>query len=270
MLIWLYIGLFMIHIFQKVCCTAFLLILLISGFKEAYAQKSDNPPSSPELVAIAMFKTAGVKPDFKLWASKQPAFKIQPVTQVAPYLERETTRLEKVWDKYNLEDDILYVGVKVEVGLEVREKKDKQYEYLMRVALPPKSVLYFPVIYQDYNIALIPQNLNPMFTESIHKEQYDYMLQNFGGITGNAWLNVGLKPLKAYLDKPQMVDRVNAWAFFLNTASLNLFSETSGTQLWAQIADWYVSPKAKELNGLYNNRLKLKQEHSDQIDALTP
>ncbi len=208
--------------------------------------------SSNEDVAIAFFKTAGVKPDFTKWAKESREYKITAPTRVDDYLYKESQRLMRRWKEYDPETSLIRVGATVSVVLEHLADKEGGEFFRMTISFDKGDVTYFPYEFQEYKFAVVPQKIETLLRQNISREQYDLITTDFKGETaGSAKMELQLKPVQSYMQQPYMLDGVEQWMMLTDPVTLALKSPRSGAALWTYGAEWYVSPVTREVQDLY-------------------
>ena len=229
-----------------------LLCLAVSIFPGIGAAQMTEKTSNEEDVAIAFFKTSGTNPDFEKWAKGHKDYARQSVVEAPDFVYREEQRLMKLFRKYNPQEDVLTIGTTVTVNLKAVNEKDGSESFWMYLNFTDEAVTYFPFKFQDYKIAVIPQKIDTLLIQPLQKEQYLMMRADFKDKSvGPAKMYLGLKPVKAYVHQPYKIDNNDQWALLTDIATMALHSANTGSSMWYYTADWYVSPKADILRGIY-------------------
>lgn len=234
----------------------FLLAALVCGMLflatgTAHAQK-EQAVSSAEDVAIAFFKAGASNPDFDSWAKASRDYKTAAPTRAEEALFNEKQRLFKKWRAYNPDENVLTVAGSVQVELKAITTKDGNDQYWMYMSFPHGDVTYFPYKFLDYEFALIPQQIETMMIQPLQKEQYEHFLHSFNGTKSrDALLSVQLKPVRAYMQQPYMIDNKEQWVLLCDVATMALSTAKTGHPVWTYGADWYVSPVTQELRDLF-------------------
>lgn len=239
----------------------------LSSATPAHAQIIDRP-STAEDVAIAFFKTADTHPDFDQWARRTKNFKIQSPVRAPVYLQQEKERLNRVWNKYDPGNATLTVQVKVDVEIETRpDTNGDGPEFWIYINLKQPFPVYFAYNFQEDNFVLLPRDVEERLVQKISAQQFEHIKTDMkGSLKGLAWLTLGLKPYKAYTDKPIEIDAHQAWPLITDIVNLSLASSKTGSPYWYYAADWYVTPKSRELNTLYD----VRREKLEQNQTLSP
>ena len=250
----------MVFKFKKILLTTFLAATLLIHPQIACAQ-FEGKVSSNEDVAMAFFKTGNTKPDFELWARNSKNYKVQPPTHALRYIEDEKQRLIKAWQKYDPESNTIILQTKVDIELEIRKDENStEPAYWVYISLPQRPPLYFPYFYQNYLFAVIPLDIERLMVQKITRSQFDLIKNDFkDAVHGQAWLRLGLKPKIAHMDQPYDIDGQERWVLMADVVNMALTSRQTGSPYWYYVADWYVTPKARELNGLY-------EEHREKVE----
>jgi len=217
----------------------------------AIAQQNDGSASAED-VAIAFFKAAGENPDFDLWAKNTRDYKRAAPAQANEILDKEKQRLMVKWREYKSAENVLDIRGNVSVELKSTLEKDGTQHYWMYLSFEAGDITYFPFEFQDYKFAVIPQQIETLMIQEIREEQLNLIRNDFGGaMSGNAYLYLQLKPVKAYMQQPYVIDDTEQWALLCDIATLSLVSTKKAGALWNYGADWYVSPATETLRDLY-------------------
>ena len=235
-----------LYFFTLVLCA------LVMASVQSFAAR-DEDSATGEDVAIAFFKTGETNPDFDLWAKNSKDYKVSSPARANEVLFIEKQRLIKKWKAFNLEESVLEIRGNVTVDLKVVVDKDAVEQYWMYVTFKEGGVTYFPYKFQNYLFAVIPQQIETLTIQPLQKEQYDLLHNDFKGKTGTAQLSLQLKPVKAYMQQPYMIDDKEQWALLCDIATMSLYSRTTRQILWNYGAEWYVSPVTEELRDLYQS-----------------
>lgn len=229
------------------------LIVFTAAFQASLAYAQTKDASTSEEVAIAFFKTADTNPDFDLWAKNTGEYKRRSATRAEEFLYDEKQRLMKEWKEYNPDEALLTVKANVNLELKaVADKNGNEHDW-MYITFVDGHITYFPYVFQDYKIAVIPQKIESLMIQPITAEQYKMISTDFGNQqTGSALIHMSLKPTKAYIHQPYDIDGTQQWALLTDIVSMALTSSKTAAPYWNYGAAWYVSPKSKELRDLYS------------------
>ncbi len=231
---------------------ALLLILSFGAFPGKAGAQMEAEASTGEEVALAFFYTAKTNPDFELWAKNAKEYKRRSATRAKDFIYEESQRLMRAWQDYDADRDLITVKVPVNIDLKTALEKDGEQTYWMYMSLDEKGVTYFPFKHMDYNIAVIPQMIENLMIQKITEQQFAMMQEDLKRPQGGtASLLLQLKPAKAYINQPYMIDNVEQWVLLSDIVSMTLRSAKDGAIFWNYGADWYVAPRANELRDLY-------------------
>jgi len=233
--------------------TLLLLFFFLMGTGMTAGAQGIAEPSKGEDVAIAFFKTANTRPDFALWAKGAPKYKTVAPARADMFLEDEQQRLIKRWQEYNPDNDFIDIRADVAIELKITVDENGNESYWMYMSFKTDGITYFPYTFMDYKFAVIPQKIETLMIQKLEEQQFRLIFEEFKNkMTGGAYLYLQLKPVKAYINQPYMIDGAEQWALLCDVAGLALKSYYKKTPLWHYSADWYISPVNKELQGLYN------------------
>ena len=239
----------MISILLPRATLAFLLVSMLCTPAMAQVKRTD---ASAEDIAIAFFKTAETNPDFDLWAGNTSKYKsAAPARGKATFVE-EKQRLIRLWNEFDPKLDTIDILTTVNVELKATTDEKGTDHYALAFDFSRDDSIYFPYSYQDYKFAVIPQMMDKMLVQPLPKAQYEMIRQKIGS-NGKAVLFFQLKPVKAYIQQPYMIDNMEQWMFLCDIVSLSLKTPRDGAILWSYGADWYVAPETEKLRDLYKS-----------------
>jgi hypothetical protein len=237
-----------------------LLFLGLMAPATIFAQTQEKT-STGEEVAIAFFKAGGVSPDFIKWAKKSKSYNTVQKAREAAYFEKETRRLNGLWQNYNPATDMIVVKTSVFIALNMSVDEKDKAAHSMTLAFDKGAADYFPFQFQDYMIAVIPQHLNTLMQQPLQKAQYDLMHSSFGDKTaGHGTLYLMLKAIKADTSRPYSMDDHEQWMFVTDVAGLSLKTQ-QGSPLWNYSAPWYITPTSQDVRNLFT--MQERQERAD-------
>lgn len=229
-----------------------LLLAAIVCMMPVMAHAQSQNASTAEDVAIAFFKTGDTNPDFDLWAKSSRDYKVAPPVRADEVLFNEKQRLMKKWQDYDTREGVLNVESMVSVELKTVQRKDGSEEYWMYILLPQKDAVYFPFKFYKYDFAVIPQQIESLMIQPLQRDQYMMIRNSLPDTRGaSAYISLQLKPEKAYIQQPYVIDNREQWALMCEVATMSLQSMKSRQAMWNYSADWYVSPVTEELRDLY-------------------
>ncbi len=204
----------------------------------AMAQVAPQTATSED-IAIAFFKTANTNPDFDLWATANPRYRITAPARAKYFIEDEKKRLMEKWRDYDAKTDFVEIYAPVSVELKKTVDNSGDEKYWMYMSFGKDNVTYFPYKFLEYQFAVIPHAIETMMIQPLQKDQFTMMVDDFkGAMHGPAKLYLQLKPSKAYINQPYMIDGEEQWAMLTDIAGLLLKSRRSGMTLWHYSADW--------------------------------
>lgn len=222
--------------------------MVVCAVQPAHSQVA----ATGEDVAIAFFKTGETNPDFDMWAKSSRDYRVAPPVRADEVLHTEKQRLMQKWRDYDTKESVLNITAMVSVELKTITNKDGSEQYWMYIVFPQGEVTYFPYKYLKYDLAVIPQQIESLMIQPLPKDQYMMIRTNLGDTTGaNAYLSMQLKPTKAYLQQPYIIDNKEQWALMCDVATMSLLSYKTKQVMWTYSADWYVSPVTQQLRDLY-------------------
>ena len=239
-----------------------LLIFFTASFLAAppiQASQNALAPSSAEDVAIAFYKTAGTRPDFKQWAKKTDEFKTKSVTETQNYIEKENQRLLKKWIQFDNTDSIININFSAKAVIKALplENPESSPIYNFHIIIPDAQKTYFPYVFQEIPIAVIAQDFEQLLNHKIEETQSLFILENMSiNREEPVNINISIKPQKSYTDKPERINGIDQWILMGQITSMRVVATKSSETLLYYGAPWYTSPAGKELQNVYNKRLE--------------
>ncbi len=207
-----------------------------------------------EDVAIAFFKTGDTTPDFDKWARNSKEYKVAAPAMAREIFFNEKQRLIGKWRAFDPADGVINVSGRVRVEVTVEVNKEGYEQHWMYLTFENHDVAYFPYKYLDYDIAVIPQQIETLLIQPLTKDQYELIRADMRGMPkGWAYLQLQLRPVKSYIHQPYEIDGKQQWALLCDVATMSLVSQRSRSSMWNYGADWYVSPVTDQLRDLYQN-----------------
>lgn len=244
--------------FKPLFSLLFILMLTV-GSNAAHAQLD---VSSAEDVAFVFFKTAGSPPDFDKWAKETKEYKVAAPAFAANVANKEKQRLMRRWQDIEQRAPSLETRMDVPVVLHHEISQEGAEHFWMSIKLPENDIFYFPYSFHEYSFAVMPEGLEKVKLQPLQKAQYELMLSAFDNqLQGNAALYVLMYPVKAYMDQPYEIHGKEQWALITRVAALSLKATRTQASLWDYSAPWYLSPKEREVRGLY------EEENSQAADT---
>ncbi len=215
-----------------------LLVLCLISCSAAVFAQSLSPRitlASAEDVAIAFYKTAGIKPAFTNWIKPQ-----EPYISTAPFLRpgvlaEEKARLEKRYDDFDPASDTLAVRINTQAVLNERDGMP-----FLTFVFPGQEAGFFPFPFLEHHFALIPSNPEKLSGAALQTTETAF-LRNALKQGRSYTLIVELAPQKADISQLHDVDGVKYWAFTVNIIVRSLWDET-GALLWEETENVRLLP----------------------------
>jgi len=247
-------------------CLCSLLIVLF-GFIPTNAKATPLNQSLPasvstgEQIAMALFKYGGGTPNFISWAKGTEKYKYVPLPRQNEYIIDEVKRLEEEWTDFEKRVPTLYIRTKILASLHTNRTGENNTLHTLQLSFEDGSQSFFPVVFQGYKIALIPDNLKSSFTQELSEDMFVKLYDAFGQkyeLSTNLW--VELKPFKGYLDAPQPLNGDDRWVLMAKIVGLSLENpRTVKESIWDYSADWYISPSRKGVLNMYQQQQVLQE-----------
>jgi len=239
--------------FFKVKFALLLLALLFCGaIKLGYAQNIIKFASSED-IAIAFYKSGGKIPNFERWVKETAPYNLTPWARRAEMMQQEKSRLQLAYRNFNPEKDFLNIRTFVLLKPEEQIDAKGQKTYSMTMTFSEAAeALYFPYEWLGERIVVMPHKLDKLMTTSLSAAQYDLIQRALPSSAKNTMI-VQLRATEGDLSRPYDIDGLQQWVLKAEIVALEVWSK-QGSLLWEYTAPWYVSPRTKKLNNLYNER----------------
>jgi len=207
---------------------------------------------------MALFKYGGAKPNFRNWIRNGERFKYTAVTQQDTFIEQDLRRLESAWTGYDRHPPVLSFRLPVTAaiaGIKGDSKNpDRNTAYQLSFSFEDDAQSFFPITFQEFKIAVIPQNLPEALSHRLDESQAQTLLEDIDGtVRKRFFLRLEAVPVKGYLNAPQQLNGEDRWVLMANIVGASL-EDRGGQSLWSYLADWYVSPAAQEVLDVYRPR----------------
>lgn len=235
-----------------------LCVFMISAPTSSKAQFTIEQSSSEEAF-IAFYKTGGTIPNFEGWIKSRAPYNIAPWAMREQIYEEEQTRLVEAFENFKPAEDFLKIRSKIKVDFEEFQMKNPETgvdekHIVMKSIFFNKgdATIYFPYEFMDQYIALVPDNIEKFTSAIITKEEFDYISKN---VTDRPTVYIEMVPFYANLESPENLDGQDQWALHTKVVSY-LIINPKGSVIWEKTAPWYVSPRTKSLNKLYEGQYR--------------
>lgn len=224
---------------------------MLSAFP-AVAQAPDV--ATPERVAIAFYKMAGLQPSFSSWAKDTSEYRHTPVARRARVEAKIAEKLMEEYQEFTPDRHLLNVATTATVTLSEQADPDNPelVHYMLRWDLASENDEFFPYEHRDTLFALMPQGVEAYREAPITREQYLYIKERMGPVKRHRIL-LHMRAQQAHGDEPVRIFGENTWVLTTAMAGVTLW-DAKGGLLWERSADWYVSPETQTLNDLKQAR----------------
>ncbi len=216
--------------------------------------KSQVVAANGEDVALAFYKSADAKPNFEKWAMGSKAFKYQSVTEARSFIRKERQRLEQKWINLDRNGDLLTIRTTnpVDVIADMERDENDPEGYKLVILLDKTRKTFFPYTHMGDPYAVIPKNIESVLSHQIDRAQAEFILNDIKhNPAQGVVIDFGIKPSKAYTDKPHKIGKEDQWVLMGDVVSISISSKQTGKVLWDYGAQWYVSPKTQEVLDLH-------------------
>lgn len=202
-----------------------------------------------EKPVFAFFKLARYAPDFEYWAqSMRPGPEVQTPDQKAEFIETEVKRLQ--WGFGTYDEASEFLPLRVPVDLSLVERNGKHLIYYRLVGFGESDFPFFPFPYGEQAIGLLLKDLGRFNGVELSQVDYDRVGHHFKDGVLRASLRMRVRPLKAEVNAPSVVDNINFWML---SGDVGYFSyelkqpEGGYERLMSYSAPWFMSDSEREL-----------------------
>lgn len=242
------------------------MIMLMGGALMAQAQ-SRLQFASAEDIAIAFYKTGGHVPNFEKWVTSREPYNLTPAARRPQMLENELVRLQSQYQNFNPRTDHLIIRSLVRLSPlhtpATAENPEDTYSMSIAFANAPEAT-YFPYDFMEERIIVMPVALDKHFNPSVSANEYRFLEENLRQSAENT-LIMRLKPVRADLSQPHMIDGLPQWVMTADIDTLEVWSK-QGRLLWEHTSPTYLSPTEAKIQNLYKQR----PETTPEIGSIKP
>lgn len=210
--------------------------------------------ATPEAVAIAFYKVAGLQPNFSAWASDTPLYHDTPVARRPKIQAQEAARLQQAYQAYSPATHLLNVATSAVVTLDESPDPENPARLLHHLdwAFTSDNSDFFPYEYRGMVFALVAQKMDGFQSAAITADQYRYIKERLGNLK-RVRLVLHMRGISANGSAPVEVFGEEVWALAASVTGVTLWS-ADGSLVWEKSASGYVSPQTKSLNDLHQDR----------------
>jgi hypothetical protein len=228
-------------------CLCFALLVAVPMHARSMVEVEIADSEKP---VFAFFKLARYAPDFEYWAeSIQPGSHVRTQEEIAVFREQEATRLQ--WGFGTYDETVEFLPLRIPVDLMMVEKDGKHLIYYNLVGFQAGELPFFPFPYGEQAIGLLLKDLKKFDGVELAQGDYDRVKGHFvDGEPLRASLRMRVRPLKAEVGAPSVVDSINFWML---SGDVGYFSyelpKVGGgyERLMSYSAPWFMTPSELEL-----------------------
>ncbi len=227
--------------------------------RSAHALLEEDKYTMSEKVGFAFSKLAGTTPRYEEWVKYSKAYADTPEADRALMMQGQTYRLEKGFNLFNLDEDLVKISVlahiyKINNGQGMLSKPENGYKTVVIKVNNSKNA-YFGINIGNHWIAVIPSDAR--FFEPLRFTDKTYeLLKKYGTSENASWivrLDIWMRPEKIDRTKPMMLEKKPMWLMMGKIANIELWDEERKNIIWNYSAPWYTSDRAKELLDIYQS-----------------
>lgn len=230
-------------------------LLVLNQTCYAQATYQSLRASSPEDVIIAFYRFSGKTPDFTLWAELSEDYINAHSVNKQRFLEMERRRLIKKYKEYTPDRDLIniYFNAEIKATPILKDTNDTDRKYLLEITLSEHDADYFPFVYNDLWVAVIPDGLESKKKHVISADMYDRLGRRIGLSVEravNAVVVMSIIPKSVDSDNPMLLDGQYQWLMMSDIAYI-FIQNNEGQVIWSNKADWFTSHTEQEIINLY-------------------
>jgi len=224
----------------------------------------NSATSTAEDIALFFYKTGNATPNFRLWAKESDDYAKQPVARREGYIVDHMIELSSKYQNIDIKEDLITIKMPVNLFIEMNKDEPITNEVnelgealTARLAIRfngAENLDYFPYIFLDQKIAVIPNNLKEF--QNVNISERDFELIKQANQFNHRRYYDGVFELKARtvdLTQPHNLDGANQWIFRTDIAVLSVLNKR-GNVVWQMSAPWYTAPNEENLHELYQGQ----------------
>jgi hypothetical protein len=202
----------------------------------AFAQNGEITES--DKAVFAFFTLNGHTPAYEQWIENSPKYLAQTTYEgKREVLEAELLRLKWGFGTYDVARDFIKIRTPVKLLIQGNHLAFSFHE------ASGKNVPYFPFPYGKEWIALIINDLDPLFELELTPEERTRTASLPKNVVFDGEIVLHLRPIKADNNNTQKLDGTDHWLMMSDTGRLELLSE--GTVLATYTAPWFLESAEK-------------------------
>lgn len=227
-------------------------LILLGSASLAHAQDQTNAgkwkASSIEDMAIAFYKTGGVKPSFTNWAKEMDPYLSTAQARREEVLSKEVLRLRTKYKEYDPDNDLLLI--KTDALIHFDGTRGPQ---TMRLEFRKGHIDHFPYQFLDQVIAVVPHKIQDLMVTEVTEEQAEFIRKNTRRTPRKGLMVIELAPKQADLSRPHDLDGTMQWLFLTDVVHLSLWGK-GGVRVWEYNNPAYLTAANKEFEDLFTQK----------------
>lgn len=240
-----------------------IIISLYCGFICLFSQNvqafDDRNYTNEEKVAFSFHKLSNTEPDLKTWIQQSDTYKNASTPLKQQIMLDEEPRLQKGWQGYNKDTDLIRAFLRVDIILpsdeEIRTLMARKQKIPVHLVPGVTYERYFMFRAGDKRVAIIPEDLEKFlsltFTYEEFESFYESLLLSDDKEMLQGDIELMLRPVSVDTEMPMMLENKEAWLMIADIGSFRLYKANHRQPLWSYNAPWYVPKGQKKLLDLY-------------------
>lgn len=235
-------------------------LFLLTNISPVHALLNEDEYSSSEKVGFAFNKIAKTTPRYETWVKYSDRYAKTPEAERSMMLQSQTYRLEKGFNIFNLDEDLIKISAVAHVyftnanGRSMGVERKNGYRPMLIKVNETKNT-YFPVHIGNSWVAVIPSDTNLFESINIKDDVYDRFKKYASkeNVYKVVRLEIWLRPDSVDNKKPMTLEGKPMWLMMARVANMELWDMDAKNLIWSHSAPWYTSTQAKEMLDLYQN-----------------
>ncbi len=212
---------------------AYILISILYLFSLPSSAMGMQYPSSPEEIAFSFAKLTNTIPDIKMIIKGTKRYQEAMAIEKSRIIEEMEDDIKIKYLKFDKSENYLVIHSNIVVESVLSPNKDNG----LKLNFSDSEIPYFPYIFGDNIISVIPDNLEQF--KFVYIPRYDlFSIAKDIDVSGNNLMELILKPYFADNKKTIKMDGFDHYIIKAKIAQISIYGKDNKL-LWRQTADWY-------------------------------
>ena len=233
---------------------------VMGGVPDGHAQMQWQKSSTQEDVAIAFFKMAGIKPDFKRWVESSSEYQDRSLRERGAFLRMRMDALERAYTQFDPERNHITIGLPVRVRIRPHSDSENQ-DSAAQLTLYWEDEVYdrIPYPFQNQWLSIVMPVLSENWVLDLNAAEYrafyeELKLYAHSGRDHSVRALILVHLLGVDARTPFVIDEVEQWLLYGEPMSISLWSATrQGNRrfIWRWRSPKHGSRVQSEINSLF-------------------